>query len=448
MTSYSRNATRIISFIQEECVSHGWMIAYVDGISGKILNHNVSSDDIADHLFFMRWWAEKRDDSSLKGWCTKQYRRTERELKLPNGLYLDIDSREKPSLHSWRIVPIHYQEDHLLGLINFYLLTEEKEYLDAAEAFALSVIQHALSRNGHIYDHVFTPLNMVYPTSYAETNGLFLEGFAQLYEITGKVHYLKSAQRIVEAWINNPFFNQYGFFPERWHVWKGKPTIADAKLMKSNTNMIFGLLRYYSATKDNRILESLKKTLSSLERHEYEPGVVADKLTTKRDKKPLNKTSAHAFLDCLVEYHRTTGDKISLKRAELGMKFWISHMNDKGLIPDDPLATSVDTAGPEPKGQVCMNDSHTDLLVVMLKLHELTGKKLYLDAAQKTANAVRHFIKKGQVVAWLTPKAKPVIAKNKTKFLGGMLKGLAAIDSYLDGERFADEKFRDFTRDR
>lgn len=440
----------IIKTIQTVCTKNGFVIANFDSKTGKTLNPNVNIDDIADYLLFIIWFSKITNNKDTLEWAINQFKLQKSCLQLNCGLYAEHKVGNRlPSKTNFQVVHVKYQEDYPIGSIPSYLLTNNKVFLKGTELFLDGVIKYAIDKNGYVRNRILPALKLRYPWASSECLGLFIEGFVDMFTLTGRKKYLDTAKRISHTLTENPSFIEHGFFPNGWNTLLRIPARSHKKsrkkfeMMKPNTNALFGLLSLYRSTGDDFLENVIKKWLNSLKKVEYNRGVFNNiwDISKKEASGIVDKTANHAILDVLIESSIILEEDKYLKLAISGSKWWLRR-DKNGLIPDGIKG--------QKEWEICMIDSHADLTVVFLKLYQITHDEEFLEIALNNMEAL-NFFKDKYGLAWKVNTETKEISDhmNKTKFLGGCLKALLTTYITLKGEKiYKDKLLRMLTRDR
>ena len=170
-------------------------------------------------------------------------------------------------------------------------------------------------------------------------NGLFIEELVRLYDMTKDKRYLELASRIAYHWISSKFFRVHVLFGFEIGglaklVYK---TIFDflsprplntytAMMVKSNTDLVYGLLKLYDTTKNAKISEAISKWTTSIRKVTNERRMFYSYYNAKKGKgSVVSLESNHAILDALLEIWLRLKNKQILETVKFVANAWIEH---------------------------------------------------------------------------------------------------------------------------
>ena len=449
---YSRNVGNLI------CSKVGRRGLVVTGgyssSTGKWIRTSCNPDDIGDFLQYVAWLGCVSHEGRFVEFAVRQVALWNEFLRMPSGFYhpfYDAERDNLPTRASLRPVYPHYNVDTLFGLVALYRLTKRELFLASANRLCDGLLRFGLSPKGFVYTSVFPWLAIPVPKRgqimiRPQTCGLYIEELCELFEITGCERYLDGARKIARACIGAGSFVKRGFFVDFWFPFLGRARTPTASLMKTNTNMLFGLLALYRTLKESVIESAIIRNIDALSSLQSSEGAFYKAWDTKLSvvaSYEVSKTHNHAMIDALIEAYLTLGDDNCLERAKSCADYWLAAQSKIGLFPEST------------RGQQGWNssvlDSHVDLLTVLLKLYGLTRQRRYLDSFLMGMQGLLRYhtingdwaFKVDYVTGALVDDTMAV------KFLGGLLRTLLFTHEFLIGkDPYQDAILHSLARDR
>lgn len=232
--------------------------------------------------------------------------------------------------------------------------------------------------------------------------------------------------RILDNWINTPFFLKYGLFPfrvnpgksffnkinnnisiknYRWNSILNKdvpvplknnnrelkylfkrvcfeylPTGNFIQLMKANSTMIFLLIEAYRITGNPRYCEAIEYWIESIYEKLCDGGKVYGYADMKFNRYNASLADAFIYIDILCDYYFFVNKKIEyLNRAKNVAEKWLSLQWNNALIPMFEEC------------EIDHIDNLVDFSISLRRLSELIGNNVYLDEAKKIMDAAITF---------------------------------------------------------
>lgn len=274
------------------------------------------------------------------------------------------------------------REDTLLGLIELYRWTSNKESLKLAEKYVDYLLSHfyhdgriAVRKDQFLREVsgiskrnplVGMMIRLAYARSfkliYIPRNGLYIELLVDLYEATGERRYLDIARNMAYRWLADKTFQKSGLFERFRFNPFGKHY---ALLSKDNTNLVHGLVSLYSATRDERIGDAVKKWFESIHTR-FPKGLVPQKIYLDQNNGANpDLISTHSLLEVLCDASKFMSEEGMLSYAEKICSFWLNLQSERGLLPINP------------ESNISWQDSVTDFSIVLWRLFELTDNDSY-----------------------------------------------------------------------
>jgi len=406
--------------------------------TGEWIQTYCNPDDIGDYLQYVAWLGVLSHEQRFVEFAVRQVELWNEHLRMPSGFYhpfYDAERDRLPTRTHLRPVYPHYNVDALFGLVALYRLTRRELFLDSASRLCDGLLRFGLSARGFVHTSVFPLLALPVPKRgrimiRPQTCGLYIEELCELFEITGHERFLEGAVKIARACMGTGSFVRRGLFVNSYLPILGWSRIVKADLMKTNTNMLFGLLALYRILKEPAIESAVIRSVDALSRLQGSEGAFYRAWDTKLDRVAsyeISKTQNHAVIDVLIESRLALGDDRCLGRAESCAGYWLAAQSAIGLFPEGA------------RGQVRWNksvlDSHVDLLTVLLKLHKLTGERRYLDSFLRGMQGLLRYHRTGGDWAGEVDYVTGALVSDvmAVKFLGGLLRTLLFAHEVLRG---------------
>lgn len=407
-------------------------------------------DDFGDFAPFMAWLDKIKGRGENGSWVYGQFERMKSLLKQDCGFYTPFFGtkvRKSPFFPAYVINNM----DLTLGFEIMHRLTGEEEYKLEFIGICDSLVKHAISRKGFVLNSVIPAFNLYVPSHGCirykpVVSGVFAELLCDAYQMTGDYRYIEKARNLLNAFIETKAFRKYGIFPDNVYPFIYSST-GTSSLTKSNTSMISGMLRLYDATQDWALKEEIEHALLGIKSQFTSPegcfymsfdlkgGSVKSKIIEKGYNQPVMGNLIDAFM--------VLGDKEYLGMAEKCAEFWMKNQSDNGLF----FERKVGQAG----WYRCTLDSFADMVIIMGKLYEITGKKKYRKSVERSGRGFEFFLAdNGCLYQSVDSRNGDILGReNELKFLGGALKGMLTAYTVLRGESiFKDSSKILLTRDR
>lgn len=211
-----------------------------------------------------------------------------------------------------------------------------------------------------------------------------VEILTDMYDITKESKYISKAEKIVLRFFSNPYYNKYNLIPLGSYLFfeksLSKIRFPRTSFMGKNFSLIFGLIEYYRITRDSSIYDHIKRILNSINNNMVMDRIVYRQYRPKQDSRTQpNLAAAFLYMNILNRAFYILKDNIYIRRSESIADFWIQQQSDIGLFPFNH------------KGRRSWIDSETDFSIALLELYELSGNKIYYNAARKCYNAINKY---------------------------------------------------------
>jgi hypothetical protein len=336
--------------------------------------------------------------------------------------------------------------DLVLGLVDYYNYKKDPKTLELAEKVTHGLLKkfklHKMKSSFYFPSiHVRLPL-------FDSMDGMYIELLVWMYKVTNDEKYLKHAEGLAKRMLKLPLFKKEHLFPSLtspvpWVFPKNiRQRTREVKLMKNNTNTIFGLIELYKTKPEAYLKVGIDQWIRAVETKlmNDEGGVHGTAIKTKDgwDLKPVELTPNFAVLDCLCDAYHVFKDESYLKLAVRMGDYWLSKQSkETGLLPLFP-----DEA---PDSYL---DSETDMLVAFHKLAELTGDKRYKESADGIMDGIlkHHHAEGGYYLKVDINTGKPTQEHFKTKFITLFLKALILYET--EGKLYNDPDLFELLKDR
>jgi len=258
-------------------------------------------------------------------------------------------------------------------------------------------------------------------------DGMYIELFVDLYRHYGNDDYLRQSERLFEKMIAIDCYRKFNLWPVLVH----HPSLAGRvalvinrlrrqtetiRLMKNNTNTIFGFLSLYKLTKADEVALCIESWARAVEKMMIsEQGLVYNfAKISGAEVIPYepNLTVAFTVIDLFCDCTYFLNNQRYLHIAEKVAEFWLATQGRTGLFP---LRHNE---------QSSYLDSETDMIVALMKLHELTGNPAYRDSARRAFGGLLKYHRTDSGYCLSVDKDSGEITDStyKTKFIALMLK--------------------------
>ncbi len=411
------------------CNKDGLLIQPFDS-QGRILNSTNILEDLGDYLPFFLYFGEI-------DFCKKQIKGLKRNLK--DGLLQSFLKKGNMSF-----ITAFSHTDLILGLIDYYQSTGKKEILSLTQEIIERCIKEF--KIGKTIDSFYFPVSKFSLPIFDTVDGSFIELFVNFYELTKDDYYLNKSKELIDGFEKNVFFQKHYLIPERIinnYAWLFNPLfkskIKNIKVMKNNTNTLYGFLEYYKVTKNNQVKRLIEKWFDFFCKYLISPsGGVFDSYDFSNNQQGKISLEANfATLDLFCDLHYFLGDDVYIKKAKKIADFWLKKQsNETKLFPIK-------------EGKINSNlDAETDMIIALMKVFELTNNLIYKTAAEEAFEGIirYHRKKKGYVLEVNIEDGKTTNDVYKIKFIILFLKSIIL---FLEGNKiYQDKKLFELLRDR
>ncbi|MBN4055051.1 hypothetical protein JYT15_00930 [Acidimicrobium ferrooxidans] len=321
---------------------------------------------------------------------------------------------------------IYEYGDFLHGLLHYSRLTGDQTATAYLEQLTLRLIrQYRLDRDPISFRLCPTRWLSVPIPILENGTGFFVELLLELHTMTGERRYREVALRLLDGILADPLFRRERLLPE--FTFKGwlRPFSprSQVRLMKTNTNSLFGLLAAHRLTGEARLLLLFEEWVSAIIEKLAPDGVPVQCCNVRRGRlellPQLPLTASFAMIDVICDYTHFTRDRRFLEAAERMAASWMQRQGQTGLFPALHNGTDSDL------------DANTDMAVALAKLSQLTDVPRYLEAAQRALDGLEthHLTDRGLVLSVAIDDGRVVRDVIKTKFNYLYFKRLVLFDS-------------------
>ncbi len=426
----------VIGWMKEDYLREdGVPMSRLDGNTGKPIVYGHILEDLGDYLPFFDYFGESEF--------------TDNQISLLSGhLKGNLISTEK-RLRVFSSIKTFAHTDLLLGLVDHHHFTRDKGTLELATSIVDALISRNY-RNGFFVMESFVPFGSM-PIAESKDNTT-IELLVELYKLSGEEKYLGICREMAASWRKLPFFKRHGLFPT-YHVTSLGPLMRlspktaarcrQVRTMKHNTNSLFSYLELYKATGDETLSQDILNWVEAfksvmLAKYDTPPSIVSLDGDTVSVKSKPSLTSAFPVVDAFCDCAHFMDDSEPFLETARGIAdFWVSRQSpDTGLFPADA------------DSKVSNLDSETDMLIALMKLHELTGEKSYRESAVSALEGImqHHRLKKGYCLSVGLKDGKPADTVVKVKFTTLFMKALIL---FLEGtDIYGNERLYNLLKDR
>lgn len=454
-------AKRLGNIITHEYTGkNGLPFAVIDGKTGEILSKSSFVDDLGDYVQYVWWLGKIAGDEFYSDYAENQIRIVDRLAFSKNGFFNSKITAEQLDNSAGFLTAFYpgATGDVIVGLATMYAVAKDEFALHAANKLVAGASRSLV--NDCIPRAVLPAFSLYLPIATPDTTGNYIEELVNLAAFTGRQEYTEMAERLLAPWVNDQFFFKWRLFPSkkliRFNNKLGRGAanfLLDrlriknldfiTSMIKHNTNLIYGVLNLYKETKNTQYKETVESWALSVE----------DKLLTKdgfysqwdaRSERGcyIALASNHALIDVFLEVHRAFGDKRYLKIAERAAHAWLSRQGKTGLFPESPMQKELRRAKLDP---------NVDMIVVLLKLYEITRNEEYLRSADMCIDGILKFHRAEHGFVWAvdSESGEFLCTTIHVKFLALLLKALLLAQCIAKGDKiYGSEEISMLIRDR
>jgi len=408
-----RSAEIVRWFTADYLRQDGLPVTYLDGIDGRIISSDHILNDLGDYLPFVRFFGNEQ-------FCRQQI--ASLKLHLERGIL-----KPRARLFGLPLSTAFEHTDLLLGLIDYYLLEKDDQIINLAVEITEQILKK-LNRDNGFRSFYLHKLNLALPV-FSSVDGTFIELLTNLYVLTEERRYLKIATDIWKRMRSIPVFRETSLFPNLYVVSNNRflsrvlglyKSFRVINLMKHNTNTLFGFLELYKVGQNPEIEVDINRWVDSVETNALsaEGGVyrhLESSNGTVQTRTTIDLTAGFAVIDFLCDCMWLLKRERFLTLAEKVADFWLNRQSaSTGLFPAEADAS------------YSYLDSETDMVIALMKLHELTSEDKYRAAALRAFDGVleHHRTEKGYVLSVDITGGKIVNPGIKTKYVSLFMKAL------------------------
>lgn len=362
-------------------------------LSSEKKGSEIILDDLGDYLPFI-YYLGKTD------FCKKHMRAVMKDY--PEGL---IPTRKKGGFYYSNI---YEYSDFLLGLIDYYKDSNDKKVLKYTIRMMDKVIdEFSLEKKPYSFVFHIGPKRKSIPVR-ENSIGFFIEILIEMHKTTEDDKYLQVAYSLSDTLSEDKFFRKYYILPEYTGIFLPKD-MKKIRIMKTNTNSLYGFLELYKHTKEWGNRKIIDKWLSRMfDLMEAKPSqfyeIKGKKISST---KQYLLPASFAMIDFICDFTYFTGEREFLEKAKEIADEWIKVRGKTGLFPNDFDEKRSDL------------DSNTDFAVALAKLGQLCEEPKYIEIAKDIIEAQKkhHFVKRRGMVLGVHIDTGEVLGHTiKTKF--------------------------------
>lgn len=306
--------------------------------------------------------------------------------------------------------------DLILGLIWYSRIGEHSQIasdlaVEISEYFIKKWIKRGCIGSRRINKMLLPVLNGVDST--------FVEVWTEMYRLTGDIKYKVRAIATAEEFRNLISVSKESLIPKNSvHVnllgksFDKQITLkGNVKVMKDNTNYLFGLLDLYRLTADKECLITIKE-ITEILKHKFESKNFTNFLTQKD---VFELLPSFATIDFCADAYEVTKDRFFLEFATDLSDYWISLQRpETGLMP---LFSNKNAS---------FFDCETDMSVALSKMYEITNNETYGKSSESLLTGILNFHRneRGYVDSVDIETGEPLTDLVKTKFVALLIKPL------------------------
>jgi len=385
------------------------------------------AEDFGDYIPFLAYLGEKE-------FCMSNLKMIEKSLN--DGFYYNVHFSAKRWFGKY-IFSVEYNTDLLLGLVELYRILGFHEALEIAKKMINSLEKFCIKEN-QIYSILIPPMKKSLPIMRGLT-GVYIELLVDMYKLTLNERYLKIAESLSIGFIEMKFFKKHGLFPKSYLLkfnflnlfWKSSKIV---RIFKENTSIINGLLAVYGETNNVKLKHAILSWAENVkEKLISDENIVYGIYDVSKDKKyEPALTFNFPIIDLFCDCYKIFKDKMYLETSKNIADFWLQNQSRIGLFPLYPNRRET------------YQDTITDMIISLFKLHECCGKKKYLNSALRALKGMLEYHVLNISVDVFS--GQPLINKTKNKYVALLLK---PVIYYSSGKKiYEDETLFKILRDR
>ena len=459
-----KEVRRIIELvINRYCGKNGLLVEYVDSYTGNILRKRSMMQDFGDYVQYFAWADKVIGQKAWTQWALNQVFTASRLHQTKEGYFtpaVTTDNKQS-SQPLFTFLRLEDNQDLLMGILSLYRFTGNEQLLDIARKLFDFIVRRE-SVTEQLRSNVFflthrgkIPIPLRLPC------GLIVEELVNFSRIRGDRSYLECAAKIVRKWDSCKYYARLGIFPSvtippsLWapvilpmrmlNIQGINDKMVSSCLIKSNTNMLSGMLEIYRDTKDADIAGRIRRWLNFVRENLMDKRGFFYGMWNDRSKKaymgrnPL--ADNHHILNIFLDASVYLKDESFLETARKNINFWLAKRTPLGLMPE--LKRNYENA--------ILLDTQVDMFINFLKAYNLTKNKEYLEAVVSGTKALRNYFRTDFGLVWcIEGDSGQVLRQNIfTKYLTLFLKLLLLLYQVQEGKDiYQDELLFDMSRDR
>lgn len=368
-------------------------------------------------------------------------------------LYDGLPTSPDNKIYSWRI------DEYIAGL----QVTLDYKHDDTTEVLlenALTGIHNLLLQNNKLQGCHIIDKNITLPTMFARSGSTL--------EILIETRLRNVAYDILMSWINNPYFQKFGVFPNYWSptpTWLYETALSSffpdklrgyndtsnfmqqsnllryrpnmiSKLMKDNSNLLFGLIAAYRFKPNAHLKGSIIRWITTSKSYFIKNNFVKEMWSPTRNYCQIILSQNFTFIDILCEifYYVDSDEKLIDLACEIAQQ-WLGIKLQTGTIPTSPDQS------------ISILDEQTDFIVSLCKISELTNDKEWKKyAKQILKSTIEHFRSNDGLITSIDGTGNVVNGTIATKYNFLFAKALFAVNT--SESIFDNDIYHNFLQDR
>lgn len=465
-TEIKKTIEEIIEFIVGETTINRYKVSmthFFDAQQKRWVERKSAFDDIGDYVVFVGWAGKVFKQDKWIKFMEDQISIWEEKFKYKNGWYVDevsVDESVLKNKITFSISPYGHQ-DAILGFYIAWVLTKKEKYWRLCKELLDKYMQVSRKNGGHIPNSAFKFIEKSHPWASANpaVAGVVAEHAALMGKRKKQEKLSVDAKKLISPWMENQLWKNKKMLPQGINIYfKSISPYSSVKIMKETSNMVFAMLEQSKEYK-----KEIEAFAEELVQSQHECGGFYAKINTNtllQQQEFFDKTQNFTCIDLLVAIASNKDVAGELKKecvraAEKCTNFWLGFKNKKTKLIPDYLSPKKAVYN------IAKLDQSADLYSSFLRMHELTGKKKYLNEAKNGAKALNNFfnnhgwwhriidVKTGKPAKNnQVPKKDRPANINLTKYVGGALRLYLSLYEILDGKKISKGKVALLSRDR
>jgi hypothetical protein len=452
--------------INNSTSANGLLAKTINVTNNKIINNSHNAAELGDYAQYIAFSGKLLGKPEYIDYAINQVKVLSAMYQRKDGI-IDLEPNKK-------LLNIG-EMDLYIGMVQLFIITRSAFIKEVVDRFYLSLFEKVINGKNLVPALLTKNLRFIVPIANPMDNGNHIELLCALYEITGEKKYKIWMIQLSEIWMKNKSFNKYHLYkrsntnlfgyiislatdqlfkPNFLFIKLGKPSYC-VKITKQNTHLMFGLLEYYSITKNGKIGEifnSWSKKVDELFLHSS--GIHYGIYDLKRKYAyRLEILHSISLIELMLTAFKVFDSLEYLSLAEKYAEALINNLtNDRLLLlypfPEDDFHDPQRERIQAEYGYYSL-DPHIDFAVCLINLYVITKRDQYLYALQAILNSTLVHFKHGNCYTEMIQKDTglkwDVV---RTKYLGLMLKPFLILLALQQGYTAESIEIRSIAQDR